>query len=34
MSAGGEMLDTHPSNSKNYFIPDWGMYHEYGHTYE
>ncbi|MGL4736787.1 MAG: M60 family metallopeptidase, partial [Cellulosilyticaceae bacterium] len=34
MSAGNQMLDTHPKDSKQYFEPRWGMYHEYGHLYE
>lgn len=34
MSAGGQMLDTHPKDTKEYFVPGWGMYHEYGHLYE
>ena len=39
LSAGGEMLDTHPSSIFEYFKDPlteniWGMYHEYGHLFE
>ncbi|MPQ44086.1 carboxypeptidase regulatory-like domain-containing protein [Clostridium tarantellae] len=34
MSAGGTMLDTHPTNSGGYFSAGWGIFHEYGHLYE